>query len=71
MESGRIFYLGQRVALLLAGLAIAVNGLTWLNIALTPIAVVCFLFVFPLFAGALISYLIKASPQTQGRGWQT
>jgi hypothetical protein len=69
MESGRILYIGQRVAVLLAGLAIAVNGLTWLNIALTPVAVVCFLFVFPLFAGGLISYLIKASPQTRGPGW--
>ncbi len=64
-----MLYVGQRVAVLLAGLAIVTNGLTWLNIALTPVSVACFLFVFPLFASGLISYLIKASPQTRGRGW--
>jgi hypothetical protein len=69
MESGRILYVGQRVAVLLAGLAIVTNALTWLNIAFTPVSIVCFLSVFPLFAGGLISYLIKTSPQSRGRGW--
>jgi hypothetical protein len=64
-----MLYVGQRVAALLAGLAIITNGLTWLNIALTPVAVVCFLSVFPLFAAGLISYLAEAGPQTRGRGW--
>lgn len=64
-----MLYVGQRVALLLAAIAMVTNGLTWLNIALTPVAVVCFLLVFPLFAGGLLSYVIKAGPQIGGRGW--
>jgi hypothetical protein len=61
MQGARISYAGQQLALATAAVAIVVNGLTWLNIALSPIAVVCMLVVFPLFGGGLISYLSKAS----------
>ncbi len=52
MQGARISYAGQQLALATAAVAIVVNGLTWLNIALSPIAVVCMLVAFPLFAGA-------------------
>ena len=61
MRGGAIFYAGQQLAMVMAALAIVANGLTWLNVALSAVAVVCMLFVFPLFAGGLISYLSKAS----------
>jgi hypothetical protein len=70
MESERILYLGQRVAVTLAGLAILTNALTWLNIALTPVAIVCFLLIFPFFPSGLIAYLIKAGLLPKGKGWK-
>jgi hypothetical protein len=69
MQGGRIFYAGQQLALATAAVAIVANGLTWLNIALSPIAVVCMLFTFPLFAGGLISYLSKASRPANDKAW--
>jgi hypothetical protein len=64
-----MLYAGQRVAVTLAGLAIVTNALTWLNIALTPVAFVCFLLVFPLFAGGLLSFLNKTSPGAMEKAW--
>jgi hypothetical protein len=69
MQSGRILYFWQLVALALAAVAIATNLLTWLNVALTPVASTCSLFVFPLFFGGMISYLIKTRPRAQGKAW--
>jgi hypothetical protein len=67
MDSGKLLYVGQQVAVALAGLAIVTNVLTWVHIALTPVAIFCFLLVFPLFAGGLIWYLIRASARTPYR----
>jgi hypothetical protein len=44
------------------------NGLTWLDLALMPVAITCFLLVFPLFASGLISYLGRA-PRAVGKAW--
>jgi hypothetical protein len=69
MDRRRVLYLGERVALTLAGLAILTNALTWLNIALMPVAFFCFLLVFPLFGTGLIAYLVEIGPPPRGRGW--
>jgi hypothetical protein len=69
MESGWMLYAGQRLALALAAVAIVTNALTWLNLALTPVAIICFLLIFPLFASGLTSYLAKSSPPRIGKAW--
>lgn len=69
MRSVRILHARQRAAVALAGLAIVTNALTWLNIALTPVAFFCFLLVFPLFAGGLLSLLNKMSPRPMEKAW--
>jgi len=70
MATGRILYVGQRLALAVAAVAIVTNGLTWLDLALTPVAIVCFLLVFPLFGTGLTWYLAKATPWAFGKpGW--
>lgn len=69
MESGGILYVGQRVALALAAVAIVTNLLTWLNLVLTPVAFICFLLIFPLYAMGLASYLAKAGPRAIGKAW--
>src|ERR1700674_1057207 len=69
MRSEHMLYAGQRVAVTVAGLAIVTNALTWLNIALTPVAFVCFLLAFPLFGGGLLSFLNKTSPRAMEKAW--
>jgi hypothetical protein len=69
MRSRRILYFGQRIALALAGVAITTNALTWFNVALTPVALLCTLFVFPLFLSGLISYLGKTGRPAGGMAW--
>jgi hypothetical protein len=72
MQRGRILYFWQLVALALAAVMIATNLLTWLNVALTPVAISCSFLVFPLFGGGLISYLIKVPRvRATGTAWLT
>jgi hypothetical protein len=72
MQSGRILYFWQRVALGLAAIAIAANLLTWVNVSLTAVAISCSFLVFPIFGGGLISYLIKMPRvRAPGTAWLT
>jgi len=61
--------MAHRLALTIAAIAILANALTWLHVALTPVAFFCFALVFPVFGGALISYLLSGGAIARRRSW--